>query len=120
MENCVMADTMRDIMNPCLTTGGQPGFPYAPEDWSVENASSMAKLEEIELEEDHWEVLRALQNYFSHHARMQHRELNDALDEKFHTKGGMKYLYELFPGGPITQGCKLAGLKIPKGILDPS
>jgi tRNA 2-thiouridine synthesizing protein E len=30
----------------------------------------------------------------------------------------MKYLYTLFPGGPIVQGCRLAGLKAPAGATD--
>ena len=46
------------------------------------------------------------------------RELHDALDEKFHLSGGMKYVYSLFPGGPIAQGCKLAGLQPPAGSID--
>ena len=40
-------------------------------------------------------------------------DLHDALDECFHQKGGLKYLYTLFPGGPIAQSCRLAGLKAP-------
>jgi tRNA 2-thiouridine synthesizing protein E len=46
------------------------------------------------------------------------RELQDALEEKFHHKGGMKYLFTLFPGGPVAQGCRLAGLKAPAGATD--
>jgi tRNA 2-thiouridine synthesizing protein E len=30
----------------------------------------------------------------------------------------MKYLYTLLPGGPIAQGCRLAGLKPPAGAVD--
>jgi hypothetical protein len=41
------------------------------------------------------------------------RDLHDALDECFYLKGGLKYLYTLFPGGPIAQSCRLAGLKAP-------
>lgn len=46
------------------------------------------------------------------------RELHDALDEKFHWKGGIGYLYRLFPGGPIAQGCRIAGLRAPAGAVD--
>ena len=46
------------------------------------------------------------------------REIHDALEEKFHYKGGLKYLYDLFPGGPVAQGCKIAGLHIPAGATD--
>jgi tRNA 2-thiouridine synthesizing protein E len=48
------------------------------------------------------------------------RELHDALDENFHGKGGLKYLYQLFPGGPVAQGCRIAGLKAPAGATDKS
>jgi tRNA 2-thiouridine synthesizing protein E len=51
---------------------------------------------------------------------MNMRELHDALDEKFHPQGGMKYLYKLFPGGPVAQGCRLAGIDVPAGAVDKS
>ena len=46
------------------------------------------------------------------------RELHDALDEKFHRQGGIRHLYRLFPGGPVAQGCRIAGLKAPAGATD--
>jgi tRNA 2-thiouridine synthesizing protein E len=46
------------------------------------------------------------------------RELHDALDEMFHRQGGIKQLYVLFHGGPIAQGCRIAGLKAPAGAID--
>ena len=48
------------------------------------------------------------------------REISDALEESFHAKGGMKYLYQIMPGGPVAQGCKLAGLQVPAGAVDKS
>tara|TARA_R110002096_G_scaffold411158_1_gene611152 strand:- start:759 stop:1049 length:291 start_codon:yes stop_codon:yes gene_type:complete len=70
--------------------------------------------------EDQVEVLDALKTYYSrnHDNKITLREIHDALDEKFHHKGGMKYLYELFPDGPVAQGCKIAGLKPPAGSTD--
>lgn len=107
------------------TGGAQPlaaPFRHAPEDWTPETALAMARDEKLELGADHWETLRALQEYFARHEseQIRRRALHDALEEKFHHKGGMKYLYTLFPGGPVAQGCRLAGLKPPAGAIDTS
>jgi tRNA 2-thiouridine synthesizing protein E len=94
-------------------------FPYAPTDWSKEEAEDVARQEGLDLGEDHWRELQALQEYYSR--RDEHvsvRELHDALDERFHSQGGYKYLFSLFPGGPIAQGCRLAGLEPPAGAID--
>jgi len=92
----------------------------APEDWTEEYARNTALSEGLRLTDDHIAVLHALQEYYSRHELKQInvRELHDALDEKFHHNGGMKYIYNLFPGGPIAQGCILAGLKPPAGAAD--
>lgn len=95
-------------------------FPHAPDGWSKAAAEQMAQAEGLEMTADHWDELRALQEYCFRHecARYSVREFRDALDEKFHSKGGYKFLYGLFPGGPIAQGCRLAGLEIPAGAID--
>ncbi len=96
-------------------------FPYAPADWTPGDALKVAKEENLELGEDHWEMVRALQEFFARHAdtpAINKRELHDALGEKFHVKGGLRHLYEIFPGGPVAQGCRLAGLKAPEGAID--
>jgi len=82
----------------------------------------IAKQEQLELGPDHWEVLNALQEYFARQegSVIRRRALHDALGEKFHHKGGLRYLYMLFPGGPVAQGCRLAGLEPPAGAFDPS
>ncbi|MDJ0807103.1 MAG: TusE/DsrC/DsvC family sulfur relay protein [Gammaproteobacteria bacterium] len=102
------------------TQGGVPGYPFAPIDWHEEDAERMALEEGIELSTEHREVLRALQEYFSKHDKpdVNIRELHDALDERFHSRGGMKHLYLLFPSGPVAQGCQLAGLPVPPGAID--
>jgi TusE/DsrC/DsvC family sulfur relay protein len=97
-----------------------PHFPHAPPDWRRETAVDIARQEQLTLGDDHWAVVRGLQEFFARHEYgvVNLRELYDALEEKFHHKGGMKYLYTLFPGGPIAQGCRLAGLKPPAGATD--
>jgi len=101
---------------------GIPGYPYAPEDWNESQARALAQQEGLELGPDHLELLRALQEYFSKHSKpeVNARELHDALEEKFHARGGMKYLYVLLPKGPVAQGCRLAGLPVPSGAVDSS
>lgn len=96
----------------------QPSYPNAPDDWSPEIAMGYAKEEQIELTGDHWDELAALQEYYAKHDRVNLRELSDALEERFHSKGGKKFLFSLFPGGPIAQGCRLAGLEMPRGTVD--
>jgi len=99
-----------------------PDFPHAPLDWTREETLAAARIEGLELTEDHWDTIRALQNYYAHHADdtvINMRDLHDALDECFHEKGGLKFLYTIFPGGPIAQSCRLAGLKAPYIATDP-
>jgi tRNA 2-thiouridine synthesizing protein E len=95
-------------------------FRHAPLDWSEDKARAVAAAEGLALGEDHWEIVRALQEFYARHhgVEIRMRELQDALEEKFHHKGGLKYLYTILPGGPIAQGCRLAGLRPPAGAVD--
>lgn len=100
-----------------------PGFPDAPLDWTPDEATGMAAAESLQLTDAHCEVIRSLQHYFLQHEDDGHinlRDLHDALDEHFHHMGGLKYLYQLFPGGPVAQGCRLAGLDAPFLAADKS
>ena len=56
----------------------------------------------------------------SRHEIGNRRELVDAMNERFHARGGNRYLYLLFPGGPVAQGCEIAGLRVPSGSVDKS
>ena len=97
-----------------------PRFPHATPEWSPTVGEATAHQEGLELGPDHWEAVRALQEYYARHepTAINMRELHDALDEKFHGKGGIKHLYRLFPGGPVAQGCRIAGIKAPAGASD--
>lgn len=95
-------------------------FPYMPEGWSKDVAIKTAQKEGLQLTDEHWAVVRALQEYFARHEikGINPRELHDALDEAFHADGGIKRLYQILPGGPVAQGCRLAGLQPPAGATD--
>lgn len=115
-------ESARLSANARAETARDRDFPNAPADWTRESALQAAKSEALELGEDHWMTLRALQAYFVRHegipVRM--RELHDALEEAFHRRGGLKYLYTIFPSGPVAQGCRIGGLKAPAGATDES
>lgn len=114
-----MAHTVLDTTIPAKQS--KSTFPDAPAGWSLEKAVEMAREDGITLTEEHVKVLLDLQDYFAHHDKpINLRHLHDALDEEYHIDGGIKHLYLLFPGGPITQGCRLAGLKVPPYARDES
>jgi TusE/DsrC/DsvC family sulfur relay protein len=118
-----MLHVSTDINQLTRETVNDPDFPHAPRDWTRKDAMTIAGEEGLDLAEDHWNTIRALQAYYAQHedeATINLRDLHDALDEQFHAKGGLKYLYTLFPGGPVAQCCRLAGLKAPFIATDSS
>lgn len=75
----------------------------------------LAELEEIELTEQHWEIIRFVrQFYLEFNTSPAIRMLVKALAQKYgDEKGNSRYLYRLFPKGPAKQATKLAGLPKP-------
>jgi tRNA 2-thiouridine synthesizing protein E len=111
-----MMNLSRESGRPSGDQPADPDFPHAPPGWTRQDALGVAQTEGLILGDGHWEAVCALQAYFARHddiPSINLRELHDALDEHFHHAGGIKYLYRLFPGGPIAQGCRVAGLKAP-------
>lgn len=112
--------TMYDILHPGVEATMEPGFRDAPEGWTTAGARAMAAAAGLTLTEDHWEVIRVLQGCYRDEVSPRIRLLHDALSARFAAKGGMKYLFGILPGGPIAQGCALAGLKPPAGATNVS
>ena len=89
--------------------------------WTEQQASEMAKAQKLTLTDAHWTVIRFLRSYFENGGTIRHaRELAETLAERFSAEGGLRYLYQLFPDGPINQGCQLAGIPVPKDAADDS
>ncbi len=95
-------------------------FPNAPSNWDIDDTKIIAIEMGITLTDQHLELIRALQEYYTKAESPHLRQIKDALDEKFHHCGGMKYLYQILPGGPVAQGCRLSGLNVPAGAIDKS
>ena len=74
----------------------------------------MATKEGIVLSDEHLGVVECLRDYYLELGEAESgRDLEEMLDEIFAGHGGRKYLWRLFPGGPVTQGMRIAGLPIP-------
>ncbi len=88
-------------------------------DWVPEVAGIMAKEDDTELTENHWEVINFLREYYDEYQIAPAvRVLTKAIGKKLgKDKGNSKYLYELFPYGPGKQACKYAGLPKPTGCV---
>ncbi|MBL6932378.1 MAG: TusE/DsrC/DsvC family sulfur relay protein [Rhodospirillales bacterium] len=87
--------------------------------WNEDLAGLIAKDEEIDMTEEHWEVVNFLREYYNEYQIAPAvRVLVKAVKKKLGAeKGSNKYLYELFPYGPAKQACKIAGLPKPTGCV---
>jgi tRNA 2-thiouridine synthesizing protein E len=92
------------------TTG--TGYLANLEDWSEDLARHMASLEQLELTDKHWDVLRYLrEEYFSNNQNSPNtRTIVKAMSEKWGRPVDQKELYDLFPGDPSKQAGRIAGL----------
>lgn len=87
--------------------------------WNKDLAELIAKDENIEMNDDAWEVVNFLRNYYEEYqiapaVRVLTKAVKKSLGPE---KGNSKYLYELFPYGPAKQACKIAGLPKPTGCI---
>jgi tRNA 2-thiouridine synthesizing protein E len=87
--------------------------------WDKEVGEELAKSENVEMTEAHWEVIDFLREYYDEYQIAPAvRVLTKAIGKKLgKEKGNSKYLYELFPYGPAKQACKIAGLPKPTGCI---
>lgn len=84
------------------------------EDWSEDVAKQRAKELNIQLTDAHWDVIRFLQDYYLEEGTPRAaRVVGQALEKRYEDKGGRRYLFTLFPEGPVRQGSYLAGVPIP-------
>lgn len=91
------------------------------EHWSPLVAHQRAAEDGIALTEEHFAVIYCLRERFRVRGpAASARELMRELDREFAAEGGRRYLYDLFPRGPIVQASRIAALPLPPGTLDRS
>ncbi|MGY4677624.1 TusE/DsrC/DsvC family sulfur relay protein [Pasteurella sp. P03HT] len=109
---------MIEVNNLQIETDPQ-GYLLDLNQWNEEVALAIAKEEQIELTEAHWEVIYFVRHFYEEYntspaIRMLVKAMAQTLGEE---KGNSRYLQRLFPEGPAKQATKLAGLPKPAKCL---
>ncbi len=97
----------------------EEGYITELSDWSRELAELIAEDENIDMTDEHWEVVQFLRDYYEEYqiapaVRVLIKAIKKSMGKE---KGNNKYLYTLFPYGPAKQACKIAGLPKPTGCI---
>jgi len=95
------------------------GFLTEPTDWDLAVAEVIAKQENIEMTEDHWQVVKIVREHYEYsqcvpEARILLKSLAEKIGKNAATR---KYLYNLFPYGYGQQACKIAGTRKPLKLM---
>lgn len=90
------------------------GYLSEPADWNEDVARALAQEENIQLNDDHWDVIHFMRDYFDEHqviadVRFVIKHLATRMGKDAHKK-----LFELFPYGYVKQACKIAGMRRPR------
>lgn len=88
-------------------------------DWSKDLAEIIATAEDVQMDDERWEVVNFLRDYYDEYqiapaVRVLIKAVKKSMGPE---KGNNKYMYELFPYGPAKQACKIAGLPKPTGCV---
>jgi dissimilatory sulfite reductase related protein len=97
----------------------EEGYLVNLSDWNKEVAEHIAQTENVNMTDQHWEVVDFLREYYEEYQIAPAvRVLTKAIGKKLGAdKGNSQYLYDLFPYGPAKQACKIAGLPKPTGCV---
>lgn len=90
------------------------GYLIEPGDWNEEVAKVLAQDENIQLNDDHWDVLHFMRAFYEEHqvaadARFVIKHLAERMGRE-----AQKQLFVLFPYGYVKQACKIAGMRRPR------
>lgn len=113
------ADIDKYIREPQAAQQDPEGHLFGLPPWDEGKAREYAGELGLELTEEHWAVVHYLRERFAregqaHSGTLLLREL-----ERRFSDGGGRHLFQLFPGGPVTQGSRIAGLPLPAYSSDP-
>ena len=91
----------------------------ADQNWDRKKSAQLAQSEGIRLNDEHWTVIIFLRRFYLKHGIPSNTQaLAKLLNQEFSVLGGCEYLHRLFPGGPISQGSRLANLRTQVIVTD--
>ncbi len=107
------------VVNGVEVATDEEGYLEDLSSWTPEIATAMAAEEDVELSDEHWDIINFLREYYEEYQIAPAvRVLTKAVGKRLgKDKGNSKYLYSLFPYGPGKQACKYAGLPKPTGCV---
>ena len=116
-----MLDINKATANIYLSQHDPEGNMFGLASWSPRSSQRQAEAEGLFLTDEHWEIVIYLRERYREHGDARSaREILRELEEKFSDGHGRRNLYELFPGGPVSQASRLGGLPLPPYSSDPS
>jgi tRNA 2-thiouridine synthesizing protein E len=97
----------------------EQGFLVNTADWNHEAAKRLAELNNIQLNEERWEIILFMRDFYNKFKYLPNtRVFTKAVAKELgNNKGNSRYLHKLFPDGPLKYACKLAGLPKPPTCL---
>ncbi len=114
-----MLDINKLVMADSLAPCDADAYLNDLDSWNEDLARIQAKREGIELTDAHLDVICFLRDHFADCGPDRSaRSLLKVMEDAYVDQGGRKYLYRLFPRGPVTQGCRMAGIPTPSGNAD--
>jgi TusE/DsrC/DsvC family sulfur relay protein len=93
------------------------GYIVDPEAWDRDIARELAAEEHLELNEDYWQILEFMRDYWrEHRVAPDVRHVVDYLSNErgYNKKAAKRHLFHLFPYGYVKQACKVAGMQRPR------
>ncbi len=89
----------------------QEGYLTDLSQWNKEIATEIAKEQDIEMTDKHWEIINYIQEKYKNEEPLSIRGIK---------KSGViniKEFYALFPGGPLKKATMIAGIPKPKSCI---
>lgn len=93
------------------------GYLYDPDEWSIQAGKAIAEQEDLELNDDHWEIIYFMRSFYDEHKiapDTRHTIKFMTQNNGIPKKEAHNLLFKLFPFGYVKQACKIAGMKKPR------